>query len=149
MDKDYTKNLGRLWQEIGTHAVMTLSTCSDGAVSSRPMSVVVINGKLYCQTDISYKKCSQIQGNPSAALCFKNFSIEGTARLLGRPTEYDFFVKAMKKHFRLAYMRYSSLDTECVIEITPKLIYCWKYELGKPYMEYWDFENSQYRKEQK
>ena len=149
MDKDFSENIRRLWNELGTHAVMTLSTCSDGIVSSRPMSVVVINGRFYCQTDISYKKCCQIKNDPNAALCVKNFSVEGTARLLGRPTEYDFFVKAMKKHFRLAYMRYSALDTECVIEITPKLIYCWKYELGKPYMEYWDFENSQYRKEQK
>ncbi len=149
MDKDFSEKLGKLWNELGTHAVMTLSTCSDGIVSARPMSVVVINGRFYCQTDISYKKCSQIKDNPNSALCFKNYSVEGTAELLGRPTEYDFFMKAMKKHFRPAYLRYSSLDTECVIEITPKLIYCWKYELGKPYMEYWDFENSQYRKEQK
>ena len=45
-----------LWKKIGSHGVMTLSACSHSRVTSRPMSVVVINGKFYCQTDISYLK---------------------------------------------------------------------------------------------
>ena len=33
-----------LWEQIGTHGIMILSTCSDNRVTSRAMSVVVING---------------------------------------------------------------------------------------------------------
>ncbi len=137
----------RLWSKIGNSGVMVLSTCADNRVTSRAMSVVVIDGKFYCQTDERYLKCRQIKANPNVSLFFKDYSIEGSARISGRPTDSELFVTAMKKHFKLAYMRYSALETECVIEITPKLVSHWKYELNKPYIERWNFENSSYSKE--
>lgn len=137
-----------LWKKIGTHGVMTLSACSENRVTSRPMSVVVINGRFYCQTDETYLKCKQISDNPNVALCFKNFSIEGVCRIIGRPVEHKDFIESMSKHFRSAVKRYSSLPTECVLEITPTLIYSWNYNIClKPYMEYWDFQNLCYTKQ--
>lgn len=138
-----------LWSRIGTHGVMTLSTCAENRVTSRPMSVVVIGEKFYCQTDENYLKCRQLRENPNAALCHNNFSIEGKCRIIGRPYDTDFFIEAMKKHFGSAVERWSSLPTECVLELTPSLIYSWDYEASKPYMEYWDFANLSYRKEWK
>lgn len=146
---DFSSALPVLWKGIGTHGVMTLSTCSENRVTSRPMSVVVIDGKFYCQTDSNYLKCRQVLLNQNVALCHKNFSIEGACRIIGKPMEHDFFIKAMKKHYRPAVERYSQLSSECVMEITPTLIYSWNYALAKPYMEYWDFENMAYRKEWK
>lgn len=149
MSTDFEEKLPLLWKRIGSHSVMTLSTCSDERVTSRPMSVVVIDGRFYCQTDISYLKCSQIKKNPNAALCVNNFSIEGKCKILEEPVKYDFFMRAMKKHYLPAVERYSSLPAERVLEITPTLIYSWDYYMGKPYMEFFDFVNNTYRKEWK
>ena len=146
-DESFTK----LWKKIGTHGVMTLSTCAENRVTSRQMSVVVINGKFYCQTNENYLKYKQISQNPNVALCVNNFSIEGVCRDIGKPLdeENSFAAKAFKKHFLLAYKAYSNLAEERLLEITPMLIYSWSYEGTKPYMEFWDFEASDYRKEYK
>ncbi|MGN1102965.1 MAG: pyridoxamine 5'-phosphate oxidase family protein, partial [Huintestinicola sp.] len=147
--KDFEENISGLWKSIGSHGVMTLSTCARGRVSSRPMSVVVIDGKFYCQTDVNYLKCSQIRENPNVALCVKNYSVEGKCKILEEPVKYDFFMRAMKQHFPSAAERYSSLPLERVLEITPALIYLWDYHLSKPYMEFFEFRNNTYRKEWK
>ena len=70
---------------------------------------------------------------------------------MGKPLDNanSAFASAYKKHFLLAYKSYSHIEKERLLEITPTLIYSWSYELTKPYMEYWDFENRSYRKEYK
>lgn len=68
---------------------------------------------------------------------------------LEEPVKYDFFMRAMKKHYLPAAVRYSSLPTERVLEITPALIYLWDYQKSKPYMEFFEFGNKKYRKEWK
>lgn len=149
MDTEFSEKLPALWKVIGSHGVMVLSTCAENRVTSRPVSAVVIDGKFYCQTDENYLKYKQLMQNKNAALSVKNFSIEGKCKSIGKPPDNDFFIKAMKKYFPPAYARYSNLEQECVLEFTPTLIYSWSYELAKPYMEYWDFENLSYRKEYK
>lgn len=149
MDTEFSEKLPALWKKIGSHGVMVLSTCAENRVTSRPVSVVVIDGKFYCQTDENYLKYKQLSENENAALSVKNFSVEGRCKSIGKPIDNEFFAQAMKKHFLPAYMNYSKLDAERVLEFTPTLIYSWSYELAKPYMEYWDFENLTYRKEYK
>lgn len=136
-----------LWSKIGGSGVMILSTCADDRVTSREMSVVVIDGKFYCQTDKRYLKCRQIKANPNVALCVNNFSVEGECRIIGHPSQNGFFVDRMKERFPDAVARWSELPTECVLEITPKLISSWIYEDNKPYVECWNFENGSYVKE--
>lgn len=147
----FEESLTKLWKKIGNHGVMVLSTCTENRVTSRPISVVVIDGKFYCQTGADYLKFKQITQNNNVALSMKNFSIEGTCRDLGKPLDSanSAFANAYKKHFLLAYKSYSNIESERLLEITPTLIYSWSYELTKPYMEYWDFENQTYRKEYK
>lgn len=147
----YEESLTKLWKKIGTHGVMTLSTCAANRVTSRKMSVVVINGKFYCQTSENYLKYKQILQNPNVALCVDNFSIEGVCRDVGKPLdeENSIAAKSIKKHFFLAYKHYSHLAEERLLEITPMLIYSWSYDGTKPYMEFWDFEAGSYRKEYK
>lgn len=149
MITEFSQTLPALWKKIGTHGVMVLSTCAENRVTSRPVSVVVIDGKFYFQTDENYLKYKQLSANGNAALSVKNFSVEGKCRSIGKPSENKFFTRAMKKYFLAAYMNYSKLEAERVLEFTPTLIYSWSYELAKPYMEYWDFENLSYRKEYK
>lgn len=144
----FSEQLPSLWEKIGTHGVMTLSTCSEGRVTSRSMSVVVINGKFYCQTDENYLN-RQLRENPSAALCVGSFSIEGVCRIIGKPLQHEAFMAAMRKHFPSAAERWSEQPSECVLELTPRLIYSWIYENDIPYTEYWDFENMTYHKERK
>lgn len=147
----FEQKLSAVWRKIGNHAVMTFSTCADNRVSSRPMSVVVIDGKFYCQTDETYLKWQQLQQNSNCALCIKNICIEGKCRNIGKPLDIDnqFFVKEFKKHFLPSYIAYSARPREILLEISPTLIYLWEYKLAKPFMEYFDFENFIYRKEDK
>lgn len=141
------KEFERLWSKIGSNAVMVLSTCADNRVTSRAMSVVVIDGKFYCQTDERYPKCAQIKANPSVCLCVNNFSIEGSCSFVGKPSDNSVFIDAMKKYYPDAVSRWSGLPTECVLEIKPRLISSWIYEENKPYIERWDFERRGYVKE--
>lgn len=137
----------RLWNAVGTHGIMILSTCADERVTSRAMSVVVIDGKFYCQTDERYLKCRQITANPNVSLCVKNYSIEGECHIIGRPSENIFFIEKMREHFPDAVSRWSEIPTECVLEITPRLVSSWIYEDNKPFIERWDFDNNSYAKE--
>lgn len=148
---NFEDNVSKLWKKIGTHGIMVLSTCSESHVTSRPMSVVIVEGKFYCQTDENYLKFKQIMQNNNVALSVKNFSIEGRCREIGKPLDNanSKFVAAIKKHFLLAYKSYSHIESERLLEITPMLIYSWSYELTKPYIEYWDFEKQAYHKEYK
>lgn len=137
----------QLWRKIGSHGIMVLSSCAENRVTSRAMSVVVVDGKFYCQTDRRYLKCRQIMANPNVSLCVNNFSIEGECRIMGKPLENEFFINAMQEHFPDAVSRWSEFSTECVLEIMPKLVSAWIYEDNKPYIERWNFENSSYIKE--
>lgn len=135
-----------LWNKLGSHGVMVLSTCAENRVTSRAMSVVVIDEKLYCQTDERYLKCQQIKANPNISLCVNNFSLEGNCRIIGKPYDNEFFITAMKRYFPDAVSRWSKLPAECVLEITPKLVSSWIYEDNKPYIEQWNFEDHIYRR---
>ena len=52
----------RLWNKIGSSGIMILSTCADIRVTSRAMSVVVIDGKFYCQTALAIISLCALQG---------------------------------------------------------------------------------------
>lgn len=151
MNSEFKTQVSMLFEKLGSHAVMTLSTGSDSRISSRPVSVIIYNGCFYFQTEENYLKFKQLSKNPNAALCVDNYSIEGRCAFIGTPTDEKncFFSEAFKKHFYFAYKAYSELQGERLIKFTPTLIYSWKYINSKPYMEYFDFENKTYRIENK
>lgn len=130
---------------------MILAACTENRVTIRPMSVVVQDGKFYCQTDETFLKYKQVMENPRVALCYKNYSIEGMCKCIGKPLDKEntFFAQVFKKYFYGSYKAYSAIATERLLEITPTFAYVWKYEMAKPYMEYWDFLNGEYWKEYK
>jgi Pyridoxamine 5''-phosphate oxidase. len=147
MDKNFTENAVKLWKKVGTHNIMVLATGSESRISARPMSIIIYDGKFYCQTDESFLKYRQIAKNPNVALSCNNISIEGKCRIVGHPLDEDnsFFADRFKRHFSNSYKMYTAIPTERLLEITPSLIYLWKYKLLTPYMEYFDFENQIYR----
>lgn len=138
-----------LWDKIGTHGVMTLSISFENHVTSRAMSIVIFHETFYCQTDEISLKCQQIQKNSNVALCYQNFSIEGTCCIVGKPYENPIFIQFMREHFPNTVERWSAFPTECLLAIKPLRIASWSYEEDKPYMEYWDFQNLSYSKEGK
>lgn len=147
----FDSKVQQFWEKIGTHAVMTLSTCSNHRVTAQPMSVIVYNQKFYCQTDKTYLKFKQISDNPNVSLCVDNFSIEGKCRCIGIPLDIDntFFVTAFKKYYPTSFIAYSNIPTERLLEITPTLIYSWNYKFTTPYIEYINFIEKSFRKEYK
>ena len=147
MQNTNEKEFERLWNDIGSHGVMVLSTCADNRVTSRSMTVTVIGGKFYCQTNKDYLKCQQIAKNPSVALCFGRFTVEGVCKDIGKPCDNEFFVNELGKHYPDAARRWSSLPQECVLEITPTLIQAWIYDNDSPYIESWDMHTKTYMKQ--
>ena len=137
----------RLFCDIGDHGIMVLSTCAGDRVTSRSMSVVVYGGRFYCQTNRDYLKYRQIAENPNVSLCFGKYSIEGVCEDAGRPYDVPGFIPAMERAYPDAVRRWSSLDCERVLMITPTYIRSWIYEDGIPYIEQWDIVHHSYRKE--
>lgn len=135
------------WKTVGSRGVMILSTSAGNMVSSRPVSVAVFEGRFYFQTDESYLKYRQLAENPNAALCCKNFSIQGVCRDIGKPSENAAFIRAMKRHYPDAVRRYSELPGERAMEFTPTLAYRWIYKGMQPYRELWSFAENSYVKE--
>ncbi|WP_459811340.1 pyridoxamine 5'-phosphate oxidase family protein [Hominimerdicola sp. 21CYCFAH17_S] len=106
-----------LWNKLGSHGVMVLAACAENSVTSRAISVVVIDGKLYCQTDERYLKCQQIKANPNISLCVNNFSLEGNCRIIGKPYDNEFFITAMKRYFPDAVLRWSKLPMNVCLKL--------------------------------
>ena len=144
---DFEAASEKLFRDIGSSGIMVLSTCSGIRVTSRPMSVVAIDGKFYFQTDENYLKYRQLTENPNVSLSVKNYSIEGTAHDVGKPSGNAGFMSAMKKYFPSAVSRWSALSSERVIEVSPTLIRSWIYENDIPFTEQLDLTKQIYIKE--
>ena len=136
----YTK----FWQELGPARKMVLATALAEKVTARMMSVVVLEEKLYFQTDITFRKYQQIRSNPHVALCADNIQIEGYCQEEGIPACHAAFSSAFQAHFPGSYQRYSALQHERVFSVTPTFIERWLYIDGKPHIETFAIESALY-----
>lgn len=145
----YSVEFKRLFDTLEKAKHMVLATSSNNRVSARTMSFVLVNEKLYFQTDKNFDKYQQIKDNPLAAVCWSNIQLEGRCRILGHAFEPQnhFFKEAYEKNHKGSYDAYTHLDNTEVIEITPILATVWGYDDGKPYREFFDFDIRNYRKE--
>lgn len=134
----------RFWQEFGKSRKMVLSTSLDNLVTSRMMSVLALDGKLYFQTDRTFRKYDQLIGNPQVALCIDNIQIEGRCEELGYPLDYPEFTAAYEAYFSHSFRMYSALKNERLFAVTPTFIEKWLYIEGLPYMETFDVKNKNY-----
>jgi len=141
----FSEKYSDLMDQFGTSKKMVLSTAEKNIVSSRMMSVIQINGKLYFQTDKTFRKYRQIAQNPSVALCIDNIQIEGRCREIGRPLENNEFLQKFQRCFPDSYKRYSILENEVLFEVTPTYIERWVYIDSVPFIEIYDISNEEYR----
>ena len=130
--------------DFGEGRKMVLSTSENAKVSSRMMSVVLINGEFYFQTDIMLRKYSQLNANPNSALCIDNIQIEGICEELGHPLGSSAFCEVFRECFRGSYDAYTSLKNERLFVLKPLFAERWIYSAGVPYIEKFDIENEQY-----
>lgn len=134
----------KFWQEFGLARKMVLATVLAEKVTARMMSVVVLEKKLYFQTDITFRKYQQIRSNPYVALCADNIQIEGYCQEEGSPAGHAAFSAAFQEHFPGSYQRYSALQYERVFSVTPTFIERWLYIDGKPHIETFAIESALY-----
>ena len=127
---------------------MVLSTSFNDVVTSRMMSIVCLNRKLYFQTDKLLRKYSYLKNNPNVALCIDNIQIEGQCREIGTPAENADFCNAYQEHFTSSFNSYSLLKNERLFVVTPSFIERWLYIDTLPYMEIFDVKNESYALEQ-
>lgn len=138
--EEYTK----FYKEFGESKKMVLSTSLNDIVTSRTMSIIVLDEKLYFQTDKTLRKYRQLKGNPNVSLCIDNIQIEGECEEVGIPLENTEFSNAYKKYFLSSYTSYTSLKNERLFVVIPTFIERWLYIGSDPYIEIFDVANKHY-----
>ena len=135
---DYYKLEKEVFENLDSNTHIVLATCLNDEPTARTVSHIILDNKIYFQTDINFDKCIQIEGNSNVALCLNNYQIEGTAKILSHPFNKNNkrFLDKFKKVHESSFKEYSSLENEVVIEIKPIFITIWKYVDNKPYREY-------------
>lgn len=134
----------KFYQEFGESKKMVLSTSLNNNVTSRTMSIIVLNEKLYFQTDKTLRKYRQLKDNPNVSLCIDNIQIEGYCEEVGIPLENIEFSNAFKKYFLSSYISYTSLKNERLFEVIPTRIERWLYIDNASYIEIFDVVNKRH-----
>lgn len=145
---DFDRAYNTFLYEFGKGREMVLSTSLDDRVTSRMMSVVLLDGKFCFQTDWNSRKYEQLFRNRNVSLCVDNVQIEGTCIELGRPAASPQFCVAYRERFPSAFERYSTLECERVFSVTPTVIRRWIYLDGVPHTEVFDVEARSHALEQ-
>ena len=82
MERNFEKEKSELFAKIGKTYNMVLSTSDRENMSSRMVSVISYNEKLYI-TSMKSEKLEQIEKNPNIALCADTMQIKGKGKILG------------------------------------------------------------------
>ncbi len=135
-----------LFEQLGNNMKMVLSTSFNDKVTSRMMSVVILDKLFYFQTDQNSRKYEQLQRNHNAALCIENVQIEGICKEMGHPLDNQVFSDLYKEYYKASYDKYSALLNERLFEFKPIYIQKWIYLNKEPYVESYDFEKRIYEK---
>ncbi len=130
--------------DFGKGRTMVLSTAENNVVSSRMMSIVLIDGRFYFQTDRRFRKYHQLSQNPNAALCIDNIQMEGLCEEIGHPLKHRAFCQHFMECFKGSYDAYSALQEERLFVFRPTFIERWVYQKGSPYIETFDVQAEQY-----
>lgn len=144
--EQFKEKLEKLFMDIGSSRKMVLSTSYQDKVTSRMMSIIVLDGCFYFQTDRTFRKYEQMKKNSNVALCIDNFQIEGVCRELGHPSENPDFCEEYEKSFKNSYDRYTSHAQERLFVVKPCYIQKWIYEDGEPFVEIFDLGEGSYSK---
>ncbi|MFL0270089.1 inorganic diphosphatase [Candidatus Clostridium radicumherbarum] len=149
IELDFTQEKDEVLHMLRNKKTMCLATSAYNRVTARSMSCIVINEKIYFQTDKTFLKYNQIMNNPYVALCVDNIQIEGLANIKGHPysDRNKYFIEKFKREHNGSFLNYSHMENEIVVEVKPSLITLWKYKDGKPFRDFLDFINGKASRE--
>jgi general stress protein 26 len=148
MELDYIVTMEEVFQHLGKSRIMVLATCSKDRVTARSMSCIMMNQRIYFQTDRRFLKSEQIRENPKVALCVDYVQLEGLARIIGGAKDAPEFCNQYKKYFKGSYDAYTHLKNQIVVEVEPTFITLWKYTKDHmPYRDFIDCVNKKARRE--
>lgn len=116
-----------LFEKLGNSKIMALATSKDDYVMVRNVSCVFYHQKIYFKTDRNFRKTKQLLENPKVAMCWNGVQVEGIAVNKGLVVDEPerTFETLYKKYLWGSYNAYSHIDTEILIEVTPKFVEIW------------------------
>ena len=114
-------------KKLGDFKIMALASCVDDYPMVRNVSCIFYNDKIYFKTDKNFRKTQQLYKNNRVAMCFNGVQVEGIAKNKGLVVDEEgrVFEKKYKEFLWHSYNAYSHVDTEILIEVTPKFVEIW------------------------
>lgn len=139
-DLDYNLVEEKFEMYLAGRSEMSVATSYKDHVTVRTVFVVCRGLTVFFLTRRSSNKYKQLVKNSRIGLCFENVQIEGTAEILGHPTDIQntSIVEYCLEHGYDGFERYMKYKNCALIEVQPLLIGSWM-KMGR---EYLDLENS-------
>ncbi len=133
-------------KKLGDFKIMALASCVDDYPMVRNVSCLFYNDKIYFKTDKNFRKTQQLFKNNRVAMCFNGVQVEGYAENKGLVVNEEgrVFEKKYKEFLWQSYNAYSHVDTEILIEVTPKFVEIWdEDEERNAYQIFIDFDTEE------
>ncbi len=141
----YERKIVELYQKLGSSFVGSLATIdANSNPAVRTVSMLLIDGCIYFQTDSMMDKAREIQANNNVAVCIDGVQIKGYCKECGKVSEESVFEDRYKEIFPSAYEKYSHLENERVYKISPVWIKCWSYLDNQACYEIYDLTEKKY-----
>lgn len=133
MNMNFEAAVKKMFEMLGNSKIMALATSKNDHVFVRNVSCVFYDNKIYFKTDKNFRKTKQLLENPQVAICWDGIQVEGIAVNKGLVIEEEGrrFEEAYRKYLWGSYNAYSHVDTEILIEITPKFVEIWDQDSDK------------------
>jgi general stress protein 26 len=144
--EEFIRAKKELWNYLDTHKIWVVATGNEEDVTASNMCILSCQEHIYFQTDRRFEKFRNISANGHIALCYGNYRMKGTAKILGPTTskENAGIMAAYQQVHPDSYRRYSNKPEGMLIEAVPTEIKIWDYIDGKPYIAYLDLMKQQY-----
>ena len=133
-----------MFRQLGDWKIMALATSVNDHVTVRNVSCLFYDNKIYFKTDKNFRKTKQLFENPQVALCWSGIQVEGLAENKGLVADDsgNRFEKGYNELLCNSYNAYSHVDTEILIQVTPKHVEVWDNSEGKyAYQLFIDFDS--------
>ena len=133
-----------MFRQLGDWKIMALATSVNDHVTVRNVSCLFYDNKIYFKTDKNFRKTKQLFENPQVALCWSGIQVEGLAENKGLVADEPGkrFEKGYKAFLWNSYNAYSHVDTEILIQVTPKHVEVWDTSDGQyAYQLFIDFDS--------
>ncbi len=143
---EFNEAVELMFKKLGDYKIMALASSVDDVVMVRNVSCLFYNQKIYFKTDKNFRKTQQLYANPNVAMCWNGVSLEGTAVNKGLviDEEQRTFETLYKKFLWGSYNAYSHVDSEILIEVTPRSVEIWDTDDENfAFQTFIDFENQQ------